>query len=351
MRATKGDRVKFILIAIFVLMGVGYAYLTTNLNINGIANIKKATWDIHFENIQVKSGSVTPDIAPTINVNGDSISYEITLNNPGEFYEFTVDVKNAGTLDGMIEAVNSTIDGQPISNLPNYLEYYIKYSDGVEIAPNHLLTAGDKETYVVHIGYKIDLEPGDLPNIQQTHNFRTEIPHKQPTPDAVLKPEPTPVIVYAANIYPQVINIGQEIPNGITTYDNYNDAIASFTGPYFFKYVTINNVVKEAYLGFIYRDNVHYLRGGGATYNSDTELYNDDSPYYESNKSVLQNAFNIRASSTSCEDRSNAYSCQDTSINLLIDVYANGYVGTWPYSGDRCTIWDDGRAYCSIFGQ
>ena len=47
MRANKNGKIKFILLT-FLLMEIGYAYLTTNLNINGIANVNKATWDVHL---------------------------------------------------------------------------------------------------------------------------------------------------------------------------------------------------------------------------------------------------------------------------------------------------------------
>ncbi len=172
MRATKGDRVKLILIAVLLLMGVGYAYLTTNLNINGTANVKKATWDVHFENINVTEGSVTTVTqAPTINADLISINYAITLNEPGDFYEFTVDVKNSGTIDAMIGTVNSTINGVSPGELPVYLNYSATYSDDIEIEENHLLAAGDKETYKIRLEYNANISPSDLPQTNQVYNI------------------------------------------------------------------------------------------------------------------------------------------------------------------------------------
>ena len=48
----------FLLFIILLLsIGVGYAYLTTNLNITGTTIIKDNRWDIHLENIHVNNES------------------------------------------------------------------------------------------------------------------------------------------------------------------------------------------------------------------------------------------------------------------------------------------------------
>ena len=82
------------LIIVFVtalLIGVGYAILNSSLNITGSTKIKDNIWDVHFENVNVTSGSVS---APTPSIsNGTNVTYTVTLNQPGDFYEFTVDVK------------------------------------------------------------------------------------------------------------------------------------------------------------------------------------------------------------------------------------------------------------------
>ena len=87
----------------FAIFGVGYAYLTTNLSIDGTSSIKGSKWDVHFENVQVKEGSVETE-EPVIS-DDTTVSFNATLENPGDFYEFTVDVVNEGTLDARISSV------------------------------------------------------------------------------------------------------------------------------------------------------------------------------------------------------------------------------------------------------
>ena len=58
------------------------------------------------------NGSVsigTGDKAAVITPNDTTeVTYEVTLAKPGDFYEFTVDAVNAGTVDAIIDEVRST---------------------------------------------------------------------------------------------------------------------------------------------------------------------------------------------------------------------------------------------------
>ncbi len=211
----KQKKTKSMIVLGLLLLGitVGYAILSTNLNINGTSIINKPTWDIHFENIVTKSGSITPGTAAHI-VNNTSVEYAVTFDTPGQFYEFNVDVKNAGTIDGMIESVTSTVNNQSISNLPSYVEYYVTYSDGSIIAPNHLLAAGDKETYTVHIGFSRDINPEDLPSSAETYNLNFEFTDTQANNDAT----PVPHSISFTDDSWDVIT--QNVRNGNT--NNYN---------------------------------------------------------------------------------------------------------------------------------
>ena len=186
----KKRRIQLYRILFFILMciGVGYAALTTDLSINGVANVTHSSWDIHFDNLVVNQNSTaTVDQAATID-SDTAVSYEITMSQPGDFYEFTVDVVNDGTLDGMIESVSSKLNNTEITTLPSYLEYSVTYSDKVQIEPNQLLEAGNSETYKVRIGYKKDINPEDLPANDETNTFSFTVTYVQADENAVSKP-------------------------------------------------------------------------------------------------------------------------------------------------------------------
>ena len=164
MRREKRKMLYTMLFLLLLSIGIGYAALTTNLSIDGSSTLVAGNWDIHFANISVTNGSVaigTGNSAATITT-PTTVTYNVTLTNPGDFYEFTVDVVNAGTIDAMIETISSKLNGVEITTLPGNLDYSVTYSDGARLAPNQLLEAGNSEKYRVRIKYKTDLNPEDL---------------------------------------------------------------------------------------------------------------------------------------------------------------------------------------------
>ena len=113
-----------IAISLVFLITIGYAFLSTTLTINGASTINEVTWDVHFENVVVKTGSVTAE-TPVIDTNKTTVTYGVTLSNPGDYYEFTVDVKNDGSVDAMIDTITSKLNNTIITTLPNYLNYNV----------------------------------------------------------------------------------------------------------------------------------------------------------------------------------------------------------------------------------
>ena len=66
----------------------------------------------------------------------------------------------------MLDTITSLMNDNPIENLPNYMNYYVTYSDGIKLEKNQYLKSGETTTYKVRIEYKNDdsINPGDLDN-------------------------------------------------------------------------------------------------------------------------------------------------------------------------------------------
>ena len=108
----KKQSVVSIIVNLILILGIGYAIIQSNLNINGTANMGAPTWNIHWKNVQVKEGSVTGDnvvTAPTIDADLTTVNYSVILNTPGDYYEFTVDAVNSGSINGIIENVDYSV--------------------------------------------------------------------------------------------------------------------------------------------------------------------------------------------------------------------------------------------------
>ena len=143
-----------------MFVGIGYAYVKRTLNINNNTKISSLSWDIHFENLNVTDGSIEPLTESTISQDKMSITSVLDFKNDGEFYEYTVDVVNNGTINAMIESV----EGLTLTEeQAKYFDYSATYSDGLAIANNQFLKGKTKETIKVRIALKDGLTITDLP--------------------------------------------------------------------------------------------------------------------------------------------------------------------------------------------
>ena len=187
----KQNKTQIYLILIFavaLLIGVGYAALSATLNINGQTTINKASWDVHMEDINVTSGSVTATTAPSLDSTNTTVNFSVKLTNPGDFYEFTVKEVNKGTIDAMVSTISKT--GLTESQA-KYLDYTVNYSDGTAVSEKQLLAANQKETIKVRVAFKKDLTASDLPTTDTTLNLSFGLNYIQADESAVAIVHPT----------------------------------------------------------------------------------------------------------------------------------------------------------------
>ena len=150
---------KYLLIAVALIfvISIGYAALSTTLQINGTANIASNSWNVHFANLQTTTGSVTPTTAPTISgTNTTELTWAVSLAEPGDFYEFTVDAVNGGTINAKI-GENGITKSNMTSTQDTYLNYTVTYADGSAIAVGDTLPkagqTGSTKTLKVRVEY------------------------------------------------------------------------------------------------------------------------------------------------------------------------------------------------------
>ncbi len=177
----KKNRYILLLLILVGSIGLGYAFLTQDLLINGISIVKGNNWKIYFDNVVVSENSITlsdDDHEPVINpTTKTDIEFTVTINQPGDFYEFTVDVINEGSIDAMIDLISNKLNGVEIDSehpLPNYLKYTVTYGDGVALERYQLLEHSSSDNYKVRVEYNKDITGEDLPEDMQsvTLNFR-----------------------------------------------------------------------------------------------------------------------------------------------------------------------------------
>ncbi len=169
MKKSKKRNTIMLLILLVCGITVGFALLSTTLYINGSGIVKGNKWDIHWENVANEDGVDAQ--TPIIDSNKTTVTYEINLVNPGDFYSFTVDAVNAGTLDGVINSIENKFyesDGETEIDLPSYLSYSITYDDGSSIEKGQRLDANQSKTYKVKVKYRTDVDSSELPTTNKT---------------------------------------------------------------------------------------------------------------------------------------------------------------------------------------
>ena len=192
----------FILFILLLTVSIGFAALSTQLNVVGTTGISKNTWSVYWANVGNESG-VIPTTSPTISNEDEThpntiISFGVNLTKPGDFYEFEVDAVNAGTIDAMLSTITTTItsNGEPAIP-PAYILYSVTYSDGETPTAKHLLSkkSGNtptKERYKVRIEFSRDVTKAQLeemPNAGLSYNIDLEASYVQADNTGVVRPK------------------------------------------------------------------------------------------------------------------------------------------------------------------
>ena len=143
-----------LVIILIMLISIGFAYISTSLNIFGDLTFKESSWDVHFEELNITNQKM---YSVNANITGDlTITTSGTFDLPGDYYEFEVYMVNDGTIDANIEEINVT--GITDQNR-DYLSYSLVYADdGTDVLVNDMLPAHTQKLLKFHVEYKQDID-------------------------------------------------------------------------------------------------------------------------------------------------------------------------------------------------
>jgi uncharacterized membrane protein len=161
----------------FIVMSVGFALYAQKLDISGVTTAKKASWLVQFkENTYTETaGSVA---ANTHTLNTTAMTYNVTLN-PGEFYEFTVDVENAGTIAANLKSITLS----SLAEAKNYIKYTLTYDDTAYTSTTDEITnelaVGATKTVKVRVEYVFPEDAAQLPSDDVTLTLTASLDYVQ----------------------------------------------------------------------------------------------------------------------------------------------------------------------------
>ena len=166
MNNTKEKNVKGILLLLVIavlIMSVGFAVYSQSLNINGTVTVKASKWDIRYNSTYTET--TNSEVASAKSYSGDTtFSFTVTLNEPGDFYEATVEAENFGTFDAKMKKITMS---SLTTDQAKYLSYTVTYGGTAYTATtddlNVALAAGAKAPVKVRVEYLQPANSDDLP--------------------------------------------------------------------------------------------------------------------------------------------------------------------------------------------
>ena len=205
-------------IAAFLTLGIGYAILTTGLNISGTAQIT-SNWKILFTSVEEKE--MTNAITNTKDISGlTTLTLDVQLQQPGASATYDVVVENQGDLDAMLTAINGVDEANSQSPLPIKVELQnIKVNDG--------LLAGDKKTFQVRVYWdaSVDFSETDMSKeieitLVYEQRDESEIPSPTPSNDPSIGGQDVEVVSSGDGLYQDQYEDGRYVYRGSNP-DNY----------------------------------------------------------------------------------------------------------------------------------
>jgi len=349
----------FIFLFLMVLgITLGYAFLTTSLNVNGALEVSSSSWDIHFANIIEDQNGVEATTAPTVS-NNTTITFAVDLEKATDFYSFTADIINDGTYDAKIDSI--TITPTLTTEQQNYFKYEVTYSDGTQIQANDALDSGTSENIKVYLEYKENADTSLYPEEDEDFEFSVTITYVQGKGNEVEHPQ----IVYTVNKYDDSVTtpqynavwLNQAFPASITQYQTPSEALAAIATasskdlPFYLKHKIENGIVTESYVEFVVTPEMAsantgmvagtYTLRGGIDESSLT-----DKPVFIQNAKTIYDAFGTNCSTNpyTTTISSSDFSCSVSGLYAYAGAY--GSVDADVSGGSNCSVNDDGGSDC-----
>lgn len=132
------------LIIVLLAMAVGYSAFSTQLSLNGSAEIV-GVWDVKITNISVQSASKTSDPGSPQFTN-TTATFDAKLEKPTDTITYLITIKNEGTTDAKLNSITLTADEEHGSPA-------IIYSN---TTPANELKAGQETSFTVSVSYDED---------------------------------------------------------------------------------------------------------------------------------------------------------------------------------------------------
>lgn len=106
MNDTKKSAIIIFLLAIVLIMTIGYAAFMQTLTINGTATID-STWDVYIESIAVNNENLgAKSNSAEVGVDSLTANFDVSLTTPGSSVTYDITVKNNGSINAKLDSIS-----------------------------------------------------------------------------------------------------------------------------------------------------------------------------------------------------------------------------------------------------
>ena len=158
------DKKNLMIMLLFVsvmFMSIGYAMLSTELEKKQNYADSKAVWDIKITTISsIETQGLAKNVLANVE-NSFSAKFNSSLQTPNDKVTYTINVKNHGTIDAKLSAINI----MPSDGIENNIKYSI---EGIEL--DEVLKSGESKLFTLVAHYD-----GDIPSEEQINKEVTLI--------------------------------------------------------------------------------------------------------------------------------------------------------------------------------
>ena len=143
------------LCCLLVFMGIGYAILSQTLNISGTANMQ-GNWSVKITNMKLLEANKTGRAENVSNTfTNTTASFEANLWMPGDSIEYEVTVENQGNIDAVLKDIIQTKTNK---------DKNLKFSNS--LIGTEVLTSGSKMSFTMKV--EIPEEAETLPEVKES---------------------------------------------------------------------------------------------------------------------------------------------------------------------------------------
>jgi len=108
----KKNIIMIVMIVAIFLMSLGYAILSTTLNISGVSDVT-GSWGIEITNVVSTPTGSAYNISNPIYEN-TTMTFDVGVKVPGDKMTFTVTVTNSGNIDAILESIDASASGSSV---------------------------------------------------------------------------------------------------------------------------------------------------------------------------------------------------------------------------------------------